>query len=86
MDIIFIVNGENVPTSLDEDEPMWVWRNHALTESRNTGRPLEEWEIRNEAGAYISNWTTPADVGMKNYTRLFLTLKVGCGGDMMFAC
>jgi len=78
--IVFVVNGEDVTVSVNPHEPLGAARNKALAVSKNTGRPPEEWEIRNDSG-------TPLDPGQKIHSfafgsrvRLFLTLKVGAGG------
>lgn len=78
--IVFVVNGEDVTVTANSHEPLGAARNKALAVSKNTGRPPEEWEIRNAEG-------TPLDPGQKIMlfgfgprVRLFLTLKVGAGG------
>lgn len=80
MTAIFIINGENVHVELDKDEPLFVWRDAALRQSHNTGRPLEEWEIRNEQGRLLSVWATLADLDQTHYPRIFVSLRVGAGG------
>jgi len=87
MRIVFIINGENVPVEeLDEDEPLLVGRDRALRKSGNTGRPLEEWELRNERGDFLSPWDTPSSLDLLNHVRLFVSLRVACGGSFALAC
>lgn len=80
INLIFIVNGVEVTVEANVHEPLKVARNQALKDSDNTGRPLDEWEVRNTEG-------TPLDPNMKieeltlvEGTRLLLNLKVGAGG------
>ena len=80
MKAVIIINGENVHVELDADEPLGVWRDKALIQSNNTGRPLEEWEIRNEQGRLLSVWETLFDLELTNYPRIFVSLRVGAGG------
>lgn len=86
MNIIFIINGENVPVELDMDEPLCVWRDRALQKSHNTGRPFAEWDVRDERGVRLSPWDTPADRDFANNERVFLCLQMGCGGTMIRKC
>jgi len=79
--LIFIINGEGVPVSCNTDDYIGTARNLALSESHNTGRPPNEWEIRNEKGYLLDPELTIDDHGLKNGDKLFLTLQVGVGGD-----
>ncbi len=78
--LIFIVNGVDVPVEANIHEPLKVARNKALTDSNNTGRPMDEWEIHNDAGQALDPDTKIVDLGLADGARLFLNLKVGAGG------
>lgn len=52
----------------------------ALAESDNTGRPPDEWEVRDASGVLLENNRTPKELGLLEGTRLFLSLRVGAGG------
>lgn len=78
--IVFVVNGEDVPVTVNPHEPLGAARNKALSLSKNTGRPPEEWEIRDEAGTPLDPGQKIATFGFGPRVRLFLTLKVGAGG------
>ena len=78
--LVFIINGEDVWVKTNFHAPLRAARAKALEESGNTGRPPDEWEIRNEAGTLLDPAMTPEDLHLKDSTRLFLTLKVGAGG------
>ena len=78
--IVFIINGENVPVDANMHSPLHVARDRALTQSHNTGRPLHEWEIRDEKGTLLPPDAKIESFNFPNNVRLFLSLKVGAGG------
>ncbi len=78
--IVFIVNGEDVPATVNTHEKLHAARNKALAASKNTGRPPDEWEIRDEQGTLLDPNATIASFSFPPRVRLFLTLKVGAGG------
>ena len=80
VDILFIVNGEGVPIRIEREAPLAKARDKALAESRNTGRPLEDWEIREESGAWLEPSCPIEDFNFVPGVRLFLTLHVGALG------
>jgi len=80
VNILFIVNGEDVSISIDKQAALAEARDKALVESRNTGRPLEDWEIREESGVLLESSRTINDLNFVPGVRLFLTLRVGAGG------
>jgi len=79
--LIFIVNGEDVPVEANETSPIDTAKDKALAVSHNTGRPPNEWEIRNERGALLDPNTPVSDLDLINGSHLFLTLQVGFGGE-----
>ncbi len=78
--LIFIVNGVDVPVEGNIHEPLKAARNKALADSNNTGRPMDEWEIHNDAGKALDPDKKIADLGLVDGARLFLNLKVAAGG------
>lgn len=78
--LIFIVNGVDVSIDANINEPLKVARNKALTDSNNTGRPMDEWEIHNVEGQPLDPDKKIEELDLKDGTRLFLNLKVGAGG------
>jgi len=65
--IVFIINGENVPVEgVAAGQPLSMGRQKALAGSHNTGRPPEEWEIRDEAGRHMKRSRAP---GLQFYLR-----------------
>jgi hypothetical protein len=80
IELIFVVNGEDVPLRLNVKEPLEAARNKALADSGNTGRPPDEWEVRTEAGLLLEPKTKLESLSLQAGTRLFLSLAVGGGG------
>ena len=78
--IIFIVNGEDVPVDASVHAPLLAARNKALADSHNTGRPPEEWEVRDERGVLLPPEQKVETFNFPDRVRLFLTLRVGAGG------
>jgi hypothetical protein len=78
--LIFIINGVDYRIEANVEAPLAVAVERALAESRNTGRPLDEWEVRNSSGVLLEKDRTIEDLGLKDGARLFLTLRVGAGG------
>jgi len=80
MMILFIANGEDIWVDIPATEPLGAVRDQALTKSRNTGRPPEEWTIRNERGESLDPAAKVESFGFPSRVRLFLSLQVGFGG------
>jgi hypothetical protein len=78
--LIFIVNGVDVPVEANIHEPLKVARDKALRDSNNTGRPMDEWEIHNDAGQALDPDKKIVDLSLVDGARLFLNLKVAAGG------
>lgn len=78
--LIFIINGQDYSIQVDTQLPLAIAVQQVLQESGNTGRPAEEWEVRDSAGALLETSRSPHALGLHNRTRLFLSLKVGAGG------
>lgn len=79
--LVFIINGEDFPVETNAEEPLIVPVERALVLSGNTGRrDPREWEVRDSSGVLLEVDRTVKDLGLKDGTRLFLSLKVGAGG------
>jgi hypothetical protein len=78
--LIFIINGQDYPTHVDPRLPLSIGVQRVLQESGNTGRPADEWEVRDAAGVLLETNRSPHELGLHDGTRLFLSLKVGAGG------
>lgn len=79
--LIFIINGENFPITVERDTVLRNAVDRVLTESGNTGRrEISEWEVRDSAGVLLDMTRTIKELGLTDGARLFLSLKVGAGG------
>lgn len=78
--LIFIINGQDFPIETEIHEPLIEAVKRALVVSGNTGRPSDEWEVRDTSGVLLEKNRTPKDLGLHNGARLFLSLRVGAGG------
>jgi hypothetical protein len=81
MQIVFIINGEDVPIDCTPWTSLATARAWAMEESYNTGRPAEEWELRNERGYRLDPALKVGACGFRDRERIFLTLAAGIGGD-----
>lgn len=55
--------------------PLMETELHVLAESENTGRPPDEWEVRDASGVMLKNILAPGDLGLHKGTRLLLSLR-----------
>jgi hypothetical protein len=79
--LIFVINGEDQAVEdVNVNQPLAAARNHALAESKNTGRPPEEWEVRDAQGTVLPTDVKVADFNFEVGARLYLSLRVGAGG------
>lgn len=79
--LIFIINGQDFAVDANAHAPLLEAVRRALVESGNQGRPAEEWEVRNVSGVLLDKSKTPVELGLVDGTRLFLSLRVGAGGE-----
>ena len=78
--LVFIINGQDYPIEANVHAPLIEAVQRALAESNNTGRPPDEWEVRNASGVLLETNRTLKDLGLDDGARLFLSLRVGAGG------
>lgn len=78
--LIFIINGQDFLVRADFRAPLKVAVQHALIESGNTARPVDEWEVRDIKGVLLDTQRSPGELGLHDRARLFLSLQVGAGG------
>ena len=78
--LVFIINGQDFPMRVDPRLPLSIAVQRVLTDSGNTGRPPEEWEVRDANGVLLETNRTPHDLKLRTGARLFVSLKVGAGG------
>lgn len=80
INLVFIINGQDFPIEVAAHAALMSAVQRALAESGNTGRPPDEWEVRDASGVLLEKTRSPADLGLRDGTRLFLSLRVGAGG------
>lgn len=78
--LIFIINGVDFSLEANINAPLKEAVARALAESHNTGRPPDEWEVRDANGVLLEMGRSLGDLGLKDGARLFLSLRVGAGG------
>lgn len=78
--LVFIINGQDYPIEANVHAPLMEAVQRALAKSGNTGRPPDEWEVRDASGVLLEKNRTPKDLGLLEGVRLFLSLRVGAGG------
>lgn len=80
--LIFIINGEDFKIETHVDDLLKLAVEKALVESGNTGRRnSSEWEVRDSAGVLLEMAREIKGLSLEDGARLFLSLKVGAGGN-----
>ncbi|MBK7764390.1 MAG: DUF2604 domain-containing protein [Bacteroidetes bacterium] len=78
--LIFVIEGN--PITL-EFNVTWILRQvieMALEKSRNTGRPVDDWQVK--LGDTVLDMTQPlCNLGLSDGTKLYLSTKIGAGGN-----
>lgn len=85
IEITFIINGENCPIKIDEYFSLHTATLLGLDESRNTGRPVDDWNVRDAKGTYLDKKKKLEEYKFPDSVRLFVSLEVGCGGNRIAA-
>ena len=79
--IVFVVNGEDVLVETNVHPPLREAVSRALEQSRNTGRPVDDWEVRDANGVLLDIGRKIEDFRFPSGARLFISLRVGAGGQ-----
>lgn len=78
----FVVNGEEVEVDAGPVEPVSEIVARVLVMSKNSARPLEDWELRHQSGVRIPVSALPlAQIHLPERSILYLTLQLGAGGS-----
>lgn len=80
--LVIVVNGAETMVEANLNAPLHTVAQHALHDSGNQGRPLSDWELKNEAGQLLDLNRKVRDFGFGPGTVLYLTLLVGVNGDL----
>lgn len=78
--LIFIVNGEATEVKANVNAPLKTSVEKALNESENTGRPLDDWQVKWN-GKVLDLNSKIEDLHLTDRAELFLSLKTGEGGN-----
>jgi len=78
--LIIVVNTIPVTITINENAPLKAAAEKALEETKNSGRPLQDWEMK------LDDKILDLDKKIKSYDfpnnqELFLSLKAGVGGN-----
>jgi hypothetical protein len=78
--LIVLVSGVEVKIKAHGAELLRTVAEQALKKSENVGQPLENWDLRNEAGDILDLARTVHSYRLKDDSVLSLTLKAGIAG------
>lgn len=78
--LIFIVNGEATEVKANVNVPLKTAVEKALSESENTGRALEDWQVKWN-GQILDQNSKIGDLNLFDKAELMLSLKTGEGGN-----
>ncbi|WP_342628575.1 DUF2604 domain-containing protein [Nguyenibacter vanlangensis] len=80
IDLVVLVSGVEVKIKAPHDELLRKVAERALKKSEDVGQPLENWDLRNEAGEILDLDRTVGSYHLKDGALLSLTLKAGIAG------
>ena len=78
--LVVVVNGAETIVSANLNAPLRTVAQHALQESGNAGRPLADWEFKDDQGRILELDRKVEEFGFPPNAVLFLTLAVGVNG------
>jgi len=77
--LFFLVSGETYQVDANINQPLKVARDKALRDADQTGRPLDDWEVRYN-GKVMSTSDKIEDLGIPDGAKLEIALSFGAGG------
>lgn len=80
LQLVVVVNGVEALVEGNIHAPLRTVAEHALHASGNTGRPLSEWELKDEEGRPLDMDRPLGSFGFPANAVLYLTLSVGVNG------
>lgn len=78
--LVVVVNGAETVVDANVNAPLRTVAQHALNESGNNGRPLDDWEFKDEQGRTLDLDRKLGEFHFAPNALLFLTLAVGVNG------
>ncbi|MCY4623609.1 MAG: DUF2604 domain-containing protein [Chloroflexi bacterium] len=80
-EVTVVVNGKPTEVVAVKDRPLGDIIQDALEQTRNTGQPAENWELRDADGNLLDPSKNFGDYAFPEKVTLFLNLKAGVGGS-----
>jgi hypothetical protein len=79
--LVFVVNGrEVVLDDVNQSWPLHTARSKAIERANATGRPPDDWEIRDEADHVLEPKRKIETFNFRSGAKLFLSPGIGAGG------
>ncbi len=75
-----VINGTPYPLTFSGNEKLHAVIASALGQTGNSGRPPGDWIAKDDAGTTLDQTKSLADLGLKEGSRVFLSLGSGSGG------
>ena len=79
--LTIIVNGTPTVITINENVPLKAAAEKALEQTKNTGRPLKDWEMKLESGQELDMSKKIRDFNFPDDIELYLSLDFGEGGN-----
>ncbi|MFI9811747.1 DUF2604 domain-containing protein [Saccharothrix variisporea] len=80
VELLVVVNGTPTTVEANLHAPLRSIIGRALAQTDNSGQPVENWELRDNAGGVLDLDAKIGSFGFGVGTRLFLNLRAGVGG------
>jgi hypothetical protein len=78
--ITIVVGGDDQKLQVKPDDVAKDVLEEALKKSKNVGQPVDDWELKTEAGVALLLTATLAQLNVGKDETLFASLKVGAAG------
>jgi hypothetical protein len=80
IDLVVVVNGAPVEIEANTNAPLSSAVQQALAKSENAGQPIENWEVKDEAGKLLDISKKIGELGLVSGLKIFVSLKAGVTG------
>jgi hypothetical protein len=79
-ELLVVVNGAETLVDANLNAPLRTVAEHALAQTGNTGRPLDDWEFKDQQGRPLNLARKVGEFQFAAGAVLYLTLMVGVNG------
>ena len=79
--VTVVVSGKDTAVEIPEDSPLSAVIPKALEQTGNSGRPPQDWELKDAQGNILDLDKRVGDYNFSKETPIFLSLKAGVGGN-----